>query len=127
MVDNLTHGFLLQAYEGVQGKAKAREKKSHYGHCEKCDVEQMMYPHLGFYVCPSCGVCGYHIFIKGYNESTFIHKKRKCIYKTNEYFQLKIGKFLCREPLKIPDSVIRLLEAEPHNSDNIYYTPNSQS
>ena len=47
------------------------------------------------------------------------HKKRKCIYKRDEYFQSKIGKFLCREPLKVPDNVIRLLEGGLHNSDNI--------
>ena len=68
-----------------------------------------------------CGVCGDDIFVIGYDESTFIHKKRKCIYKRNEYFQSKVRKFLCREPRKIPDSVIRLLEAELRNSDNILY------
>ena len=55
----------------------------------------MLYPHLGFHVCPSCGVCGDDIFVVGYGESTLIHKKRKCIYKRNEYFRSKIGKFLC--------------------------------
>ena len=29
--------------------------------------------------------------------------------------------FLCREPLKIPDRVIRLLEGELYNSDDILY------
>ena len=72
-----------------------------------------MYPHLRCYVCPSCGVCG--------DESTITHKKRKCIYKRDEYFQSKIGKFSCRKPLKIPDSVIRLSEGELYNSDNILY------
>ena len=81
----------------------------------------MMYSHLGFYVCPSCGVCVDDIFVVGYNESTFILRKRKCIYKRDEYFQSKTGKFLCREPIKIPDSVIRLLEGELQNSDNILY------
>ena len=80
-----------------------------------------MYPHLGFYVCPSCGVCGNDICVIGYDESTVMHKKRKCIYKKDEYFQSKIGKFLCQEPLKIPDSVIQLLEGELHSSDNILY------
>ena len=65
-----------------------------------------MYP-LGFYVCPSCGVCGNNIFVVGYDESTLIHKKGKCIYKRDEHFQSKIGKFLCREPLKIPERVMR--------------------
>ena len=54
-----------------------------------------MYRHVGFYICPSCGVCGDDIFVIGYNESTFINKKRKCIYKRDEYFQSKILKFLC--------------------------------
>ena len=45
----------------------------------------------------------------------------KCIYEGDEYFQSKIGKFFCQEPLKIPDSVIRLLETESHNSDDILY------
>ena len=121
MVDNLTYDFLLQVCEGSQGKVKAKVKKIDYRHCGECNVERMMHPHLGFYVCPSCGVCGYDIFVIGYNESTFIRKKRKCIYKRDEYSQSKIGKFLCRELLKIPDSVIRLLEAELHNSDNILY------
>ena len=80
-----------------------------------------MYPHLGFYGRPACGVCGDDLCGIGYNESAVMHKKRKCIYKRNEYFQSRIGKFLCREPLKIPDSVIRLLEGELHNSDNILY------
>ena len=52
-----------------------------------------MYHHLGFYVCPSCGVCGDDIFVVGYGESMLIHKKRKYIYKRNEYFRPKIGKF----------------------------------
>ena len=34
---------------------------------------------------------------------------------------IEIGKFLCREPLKIPNSVIRLIEGELYNSDNILY------
>ena len=50
-----------------------------------------------------------------------MHKKRKCICKRDEYFQSKIGKFLCREPLKIPDSVLRLIGGELCNSDNILY------
>ena len=45
----------------------------------------------------------------------------KCIYEGDEYFQSKIGKFFCQEPLKIPDSVIRLLETESRNSDDILY------
>ena len=65
-----------------------------------------MYPHLGFYVCPSCGVCGDDICAIGYNESTVMHKKRKFIYKGDDYFQSKIGKFLCREHFNIPESVI---------------------
>ena len=52
----------------------------------------------------------------GYNESTVMHKKRKCTYKKDELFQSKIGKFSFREPLKIPDSVIRLIEGELYNS-----------
>ena len=60
-----------------------------------------MYLHLGFYVCPSCGVCGDDIFVIGYDESKVLHKKR------DEYFQSKIGKFSCRELLKIPDVIIR--------------------
>ena len=92
-----------------------------YQHCEKCNVERMMYPHLGFYVCPSCGVCSDDICVIEYNESTVMHKMRKCIYKRDEYSQSKIGKFLCRESLKIPDSVIRLTEGELYNSDNILY------
>ena len=79
-----------------------------------------MYP-LGFHICPSCGVCGNNIFVVGYDESTLIHKKRKCIYKRDEYFRSKIGKFSCRELLRIPDRVMRLLEGELHNSDNILY------
>ena len=88
---------------------------------EKCNVERMMYPHLGFYICPSCGVCSDDICVLGYNESTVMHKKRKYIYKRDEYFQPKIGNFLCREPLKIPDSVIRLIEGELYNSGNILH------
>ena len=84
-------------------------------------MEIITYPHLGFYICPTCGVCGDDIFVIGYDESTVMQKKRKCIYERDEYFQSKIGKFLCREPLKILDSVMRLLEGELHNSDNILY------
>ena len=108
--------------QGIQDKQiKAKERKTDYQHCEKCNVERIMYPHLGLHVCPSCGVCGNDICVIGYNESTVLHKKRKCIYKRNKYFQSKIGKFLCREPFKIPDSVIRLLEGELDNSNNILY------
>ena len=35
MVDNLTYDFLLQVFEGVQGKAKAKEKKIDYRHCDE--------------------------------------------------------------------------------------------
>ena len=56
----------------------------------------MMYPHLGFYVCLSCGVFGDDIFVIEYDESTVMHKKRRSIYKRDEYFQSKIGKFLRR-------------------------------
>ena len=64
---------------------------------------------FGIYVCPSCGVCGDNIFVVGYDESTLIHKKRKCIYKRDEYFRSKIGKFLCRGPLKNLLRVMRLI------------------
>ena len=50
-------------------------------------------------------MCGDDICAIGYNESTVIHKKRKCICKKDKYFQSKIG----------------LLEGELHNSDNILY------
>ena len=46
----------------VQGKVRVKEKRINYLYCEECNVEGMMYPHLGFYVCPSCGVCGDDIF-----------------------------------------------------------------
>ena len=80
-----------------------------------------MYP-LGFYVCRSCGVCGDNIFVVGYDESTLIQKRRKCIYKRDEYFQSKIGKFLCREPLKIPDNVTQLLEGQLYTTLITYCT-----
>ena len=66
-------------------------------------------------------VCAAMICVIGYDKSTVMHKKRKCIHERYEYFQSKIVKFLCREPIKIPDSVIRSSEAELHNSDNILY------
>ena len=110
----------VKGYEASRLRVKAKEEKIDYQHCEKCNVERI-YPHLGFYACPSCGVCGDDICVIGYDESTVMHKKRKCIYKRYEYFQSKIGKFLCREPLKIPDSVIRLLKGKLHNSDDILY------
>ena len=119
MLEDFTYDSQLQVCEGVQGKAKVKEKKIDYQHCERCNV--MMYPHFGFYVCPSCGVCGDDTFVIGYDESSVMHKKRKCIYEKDEYFQQEIGKFLCREPLKIRDSIMRLLEEELHNSDNILY------
>ena len=78
-----------------QGKGR---KRSILDIVKNVIVERMMYPHLGFYVCPSCGVCVDDIFIVGYGESTLIHKKRKCIDKRDEYFRSKIEKFLCREP-----------------------------
>ena len=112
MLEDFTYDYLC---EGVQDKA-VKKKKIDYRYCEECNVERVMYPHLGFYVCSSCGAVGY-------GESTFIHKKRNCIYKRDEYFRSKIGKFLCREPLKIPD---RVLEGELHNSDNILYYYYSQ-
>ena len=99
MLEDFTYDFLLQVCKGVQGKAKVKEEKIDYQHCEECNVARMMYPHLGFYICPSCGVCSDDIFVIGYDKSTFIHKRGKCIYKRDEYFQSKIGKFLCREPL----------------------------
>ena len=49
------------------------------------------------------------------------YTKEECIYKIDECFQSKIGNFFCQEPLKIPDGVMRLLEGELHNSDNILY------
>ena len=83
MLEDFTYDFLLQVCEEVQGKAKVKEKKIDHQHCEECNVERITYP-LGFYVCPSCGVCGDDIFVVGYGESTAIHKKRKCIYKRGE-------------------------------------------
>ena len=121
MLEDFTYDSLLQICKGVQGRAKVKEKKIDYQHCKECNVERMMYPHLGFYVCPNCAVCCDDIFITGYNESMVKHKKRKCIYNRDEYFQSKIRKFLCREPLEIPDRVMRLLEEELHNSDNMLY------
>ena len=87
MADNFTYDFPLQVCERVQGKqVKAKERKIDYQHCEKCNVERIMHPHLGFYICLSCGVCGDDICVIGYDESTVMHKKRKCIYKRDEYF-----------------------------------------
>ena len=122
MLEDFTHDSLLQVCQEVEGKqVKAKEKKIDHQHCEECNVERIVYPHLGFYVCPSYDVCGDDICVIGYDESMVMHKKRKCIHKRDEYFQSKIGKLLCREPLKIPDSVIQLLEGELYNSDNIPY------
>ena len=63
MVEDFTYDFLSQVCEGVQGKVKVKEKKIKYQHGKECNVERMMYPHLGFCVCPSCGVCGDDIFV----------------------------------------------------------------
>ena len=93
MLEDFTYDFLLQVCEGAQGKARVKEKKIDFQHCEECNVERMMYPHLGFYAYPSCGVFGDDIFVVRYDESSVMHKKRKCIYKRDEYFQSKIGKF----------------------------------
>ena len=121
MLEDFTYDSLLQIGEEVQGTVKVyKKKKIDFRYCQECNMERIMYP-LGFYVCPSCGVCGDNTLVVGYGASTLIHKKRKCIYKRDEYFQSKIGKFLCREPLKIPDRAMRLLEGELHNSDNILY------
>ena len=95
MVDDPSYDFLLQVCKGVQGKAKVyKEKKIDHRYCEECNVERMMYPNLGFNVCPTCGVCGDDIFVIGYDESTFIHTNRKCIYKRNEYFSIESCKVL---------------------------------
>ena len=65
MVDDFKYDFLLQVCEGVQGKqVKVKEKNIDYQHCEKCNVERIMYPHLVFYVCPSCGVCSNNICVQ---------------------------------------------------------------
>ena len=66
-------------------------------------------------------MCGDDIFVIGYDESTVMYKKRKCIYKRDEHSESKIGNFFCGELLKIPDRVMRLSEGELHNSDNILY------
>ena len=113
--------FYYKNAKGYKARLRLRRKKIDYRFCEECNVERMMYPHLGFYVRLSCSVCGDDIFVIGYNESTFIHKRRKCIYKRDEYFQSKIRKLLCQEPLKIPDSVIRLLEADQSYTNLITY------
>ena len=95
MLEDFTYDSLLQLCEGIRDKAaKVKEKKIDSLYCEECSVERIMYP-LGFYVCPSSGVCGDNIFVVGYDESILIHKKRKCIFKRDEYFRSKIGKFLC--------------------------------
>ena len=65
--------------------------------------------------------CGDNIFVIGDGKSMVMHKKRKFIYKRDGYFQSKIGKFFCREPIRIPDIVIQLLQEELQNSDNILY------
>ena len=96
MVNDFAYDFLLQVCQEVEDKqVKAKEKKIDYQDCEKCNVERMTYTHLGFYVCPSCGVCSDDMCAIGYNESTVMYKNRKCIYKRDKYFQSKIGKFSC--------------------------------
>ena len=68
MLDHFTYDFLLQVCEGVQGKVKVyKNKKIDPRYCEQCNVEKMMY-NLGFYVCPSCGVCSDNISVVGYDE-----------------------------------------------------------
>ena len=59
MLEDFIYDFLSQVCEGVQGKGKVKvykKKKIDPRYCEECNVERIMYP-LGFYVCPSCGVC----------------------------------------------------------------------
>ena len=64
MVDDFTYDFPLQICQEVEGKqVKAKEKKIDYQRCEKCNVERMMYPHLGFYVCLSCVVYAAMIYV----------------------------------------------------------------
>ena len=71
--------FYYKYAKKVEGKQlKAKEKRSIID-TEKCNVENVMYPHSRFFVCPSCGVCGEDICVIGYNESTVMHKKKKCI------------------------------------------------
>ena len=73
-------------YKYVTGyKAKVKEKKIDYQHCEECNVERIMYPQLGFYVCPSCGVCGDDIFVIGYDESTVMQRGNVFVREINIY------------------------------------------
>ena len=81
---------LVQIPRGARGwlwmkliPALGQRRKRFIINTEKCNVKRMMYPHLGFYVCPSCGVCSDDICVIGYNKSTFMHKKRKCIKEMN--------------------------------------------
>ena len=100
MLEDFRYDFLLQVCERVQDKVKVyKKKKIDSRFCEECNVERIMYP-LGFYLYPSCGVCGDNIFVVGYGESALTYKKRKCIYKRDEYFQWKIGKFYVENLLR---------------------------
>ena len=89
MLDDLTYDFLLQVCEAVQGKAKLKETKFDYRHCEECNVERMMYP-LGFYVCPSCSVFGDDIFAIGHDESTVMYIKGNVFIKEMNIFNRKL-------------------------------------
>ena len=91
MAGDFTYDVLFQVCQEVEGKQiKAKEKKIDYQHCEKCNVKRMMYPHLGFYVWPSCGVCRDDICVIGYNESTVMQKKMKGIKKEINIFNQKL-------------------------------------
>ena len=122
MVDDFTSDFLSQVCQEVEGKqVKAKENKIDYQHCEKCNVERMMYPHLGFWydravVCAamiyvlkdtmnqqSCTKRG-NVFILNLFTPIcyvlFMIMDLPYIYKRYKYFQLKIGKFYIENLLR---------------------------
>ena len=79
MLEDFTYDFLLQ----VQGKTKVNLKKIDYHQCEECN---------GFYLCPSCGVCGNDIFVIGYDESTVMHKKGNVFIREMNIFSRKLDR-----------------------------------
>ena len=112
MLEDFTHDYILQLCEGVQGRVKVKKKRIDSRYCEECNVERIMYSHLGFYICPSCGVGGDNIFVVGYGESTLMHKKGYLFIREMNIFNRKLGSFYVENLL----TLIRIgLELRPSN------------
>lgn len=81
--------------------------------CDECEIERVMIPHEGRFVCPECGECIFSLIETDMqNQKDSITGKPGYPYKRINHFNEWLAQFQAKENTEIPEKVYQMINKE---------------